>query len=88
MKNKDLADDIRKLIYDKFYEKLKIDLGKVLVGILYFEEINEFLKKYSIEIDNLIDDSTEYKLQKKDYSLCNYLGKELKLVLKEENKSE
>ena len=88
LKNKDLADDIRKLIYDKFYEKLKKDLGKVLIKILYFEEINEFFKKYSIEIDNLIDDSTEYKLQKEDYSLYNYLGKELKLVLKEENKSE
>ena len=88
LRNKDLADDIRKLIYDKFYEKLKIDLGKVLVGILYFEEINEFFKKYSIEIDNLIDDSTEYKLQKKDYSLYNYLGKDLKLELEEENKSE
>ena len=60
---------------------MPIRLLFLLWGFIFSKELKKLIK-------NLFTDSTEYKLQKEDYSLHKYLGKDLKLVLKEEIKSE
>lgn len=85
LSNKNLADNIRKLIYDKFYEKAKDDISIFLIRISYFEELNEFIENYNIKIDSLINDKLEYQLIKKeDGYMYYYLGEKLKEELNKE----
>lgn len=76
--DKELANDIRMMIYDEFKSSKQLLVAKFLVESLFLEDILTFVEDNLLNIDSLIDESMNYKVIPHNGTISSIIGKELK----------
>lgn len=76
--DKELANDIRMMIYDEFKSSKQLLVAKFLVESLFLEDILTFVEDNLLNIDSLIDEMMYYKVIPHNGIISSIIGKELK----------
>ena len=80
--DKELANDIRMMIYNEFKSSKQLLVVKFLVESLYLEDILTFFEGNGLDINFLIDDSTYYRITPHDGIISSISGNDLKEKIK------
>jgi len=76
--DKELANDIRMMIYNEFKSLKQLLVAKFLIESLILEDILTFVEDNQLDIDSLIDESMHYKVIPHNGIVSSVSGKEFK----------